>query len=161
MCKSIFHIQSLVIYSFATPPMKLKLGRQIGVRLLIANHLNQSSRWANQKHWPAVRSYLLHSFLQVHGVAVTFTSQQKPCNYVKPKPFSSATQLHILDFLHPNFTLQDHILSIGGDVSKRLYINSKMSNLNLETLIYSIDGIFILFKTNPNLFLDFQFLPSD
>jgi hypothetical protein len=27
-----------------------------------------------------------------------------------------------------------------------------MSNLNLETVIYSIDGIFILFTTNPIYF---------
>ncbi len=33
---------SLVIYIFATPPIKLKLGQQIGGGLLIANHLDQS-----------------------------------------------------------------------------------------------------------------------
>jgi hypothetical protein len=30
------------IYSFATPPIKLKLGQQIGGELLIANHFDQS-----------------------------------------------------------------------------------------------------------------------
>jgi hypothetical protein len=44
---------------------------------LIANHLDQSRTmgivsWINQKHWVAVRSYLLHSFLQVHSVAAPF-----------------------------------------------------------------------------------------
>jgi hypothetical protein len=31
-----------LMYSFATPPLKLKLGQQIGGGLLIANHLDQS-----------------------------------------------------------------------------------------------------------------------
>jgi hypothetical protein len=57
-----FSHPSLVMYSFATPPTKLKLGQQIGGGLLITNHLDQSLWWANQKHWAAVRSYLLHSF---------------------------------------------------------------------------------------------------
>jgi hypothetical protein len=54
--------------------------------LLIANHTDQSLRWANQKHWASVRSYLLHSFLQVQV------------------GFSSSI-----------FTVQDHILSTIGD----------------------------------------------
>jgi len=33
---------SLVMYSFATPPIKLKRGQQIGGELLITNHLDQS-----------------------------------------------------------------------------------------------------------------------
>ncbi len=64
------------MYSFATPPIKLKLGQQIGGRLLITNHLHQSLWWAKQKHWAAaVRSYLLHSSLQVHSAAEPFTFQ--------------------------------------------------------------------------------------
>ncbi len=65
---------SLVMYPFATPPIKLKLGQQIDGELLTANHLDQSLWWANQKHWAVVRSYLLHSFLQVHSAAAPFTS---------------------------------------------------------------------------------------
>jgi hypothetical protein len=34
-------------YSFATPPIKLKLKHQIGGRPLIANHMDQSLWWAN------------------------------------------------------------------------------------------------------------------
>jgi hypothetical protein len=37
------------MYPFATPPIKLKLRQQIGGGLLIANHLNQSLWWTNQK----------------------------------------------------------------------------------------------------------------
>jgi len=42
-----FSHPSLVMYSFATPPIKLKLGQQIGAGLLIANHVDQSIWWAN------------------------------------------------------------------------------------------------------------------
>jgi hypothetical protein len=37
-----FSHPSLVMYSFGTPPIKLKLGQQIGGGLLITNHLDQS-----------------------------------------------------------------------------------------------------------------------
>jgi hypothetical protein len=90
---------SLVIYFFASPPIKLKLGQQIGEGLLIANHLDQSLWWANQKHWAAVRSYLIHSFLEVHNLGAPFTSHCKLCHYAEPKSFSSA-KLAYFDFFH-------------------------------------------------------------
>jgi hypothetical protein len=34
---------SLVLYSFATPPIKLKPGQQIGVRPRITNHVDRST----------------------------------------------------------------------------------------------------------------------
>jgi hypothetical protein len=37
-----FSHPSLVIYFFATPPIEMKLGQQIGEGLLRANHLDQS-----------------------------------------------------------------------------------------------------------------------
>jgi hypothetical protein len=37
-----FSHPSLVMYSFATPPIKLKLEQQIGGGLLIATHLDES-----------------------------------------------------------------------------------------------------------------------
>ncbi len=40
-----------------------------------------------QKHWAAVRSYLLHSFLQVHNNAANFTSHRQLFKYMEPKPF--------------------------------------------------------------------------
>jgi hypothetical protein len=48
--KSISHIQVLVIYSFATPPIRLKLGQQIGGRLLITNHLEQITMIAQSEN---------------------------------------------------------------------------------------------------------------
>jgi len=65
---------SLVLYCFATPPIKLKRGQQIDGVLLITNHLNQLLWWTNQKYWAAVRSYLLHSFLQGHTADAPSTS---------------------------------------------------------------------------------------
>jgi hypothetical protein len=62
LCKKLSHPSSM--YSFTTPPIKLKLVQQIGGELLIANHLDKSLWWANQKHWATVRSYLLYFFVQ-------------------------------------------------------------------------------------------------
>jgi hypothetical protein len=98
--KKYFSHPSLVIYCFAIPPMKLKLGRQKGWGLLIGNHLDKSSWWTNQKHWAAVKSYLLCSFVQVQSVvAVPFTCLYKVSNYAEPKPFSWTKQPD-LNFLH-------------------------------------------------------------
>jgi len=44
-----FSHPSLVMYSFATQPIKLKLRQQIGGGLVIANHLDQSLSSANHK----------------------------------------------------------------------------------------------------------------
>jgi hypothetical protein len=52
---------SLVIYFFATPSIKLKLGQQIGEGLLIANHMGQSLWSANQKHWPHKLDHIYYS----------------------------------------------------------------------------------------------------
>jgi hypothetical protein len=52
---------SLVIYFFPTSAIKLKLALQIGGRLLLANHLDQSLWLANEKQGVAVISYLPHS----------------------------------------------------------------------------------------------------
>jgi hypothetical protein len=62
--KIIPHIQVLVIYCFPTPPRKLKLGLQIGGRLLIAIHLDQSNYLANQKQG-AVNKYNLTLFIRL------------------------------------------------------------------------------------------------
>ncbi len=102
------------MYSFATSRIKLKLGQQFGWRLLIANHLDQLLWWVNQKHWASVRSYLLHSFLQVHNCAAPFTSHGNERNYAEPKPFSWP-ELAYVGFSSSNFNVQNHILSTPGD----------------------------------------------
>jgi hypothetical protein len=105
---------SLLMYSFTTPLIKLKLVQQIGGELLIANHLDQSLRWANQKHWVAVRSYLLHFFLQVYNAAALFTSHGNVRNYAKPKLFSWPKPACVW-CSSSNFTVQDHIRSTVAD----------------------------------------------
>jgi hypothetical protein len=53
--------------------------------------MDQSLWWANQKHWAAVISYLLHYFPHMHIIAAApYTSHRKLCNYCEPKPFSWA-----------------------------------------------------------------------
>jgi len=61
-CKNISHIQVLVTNFFPTPPIKLKLGLQVGGRLLITTHLDQSNYLANQK-LGAVNYLAYHSCL--------------------------------------------------------------------------------------------------
>ncbi len=59
-----FSHPSLVIYFFPIPPIKLKLGLQIGGKLLVATQLDQSNYVGNQQ--------------QVLGFAVTFASLSTP-----------------------------------------------------------------------------------
>jgi hypothetical protein len=133
------------MHSFATPPIKPKLVEQIGGGLLIANHLDESLWWANQKHWVSVRSYLVHSFLQVHRAAAPFSSHGNVHNYAEPKPFSCAhgccafqqtrqraqlcwaktiflsqTSCICWIFSSSNFTVHDHIPSTAGDALRQV-----------------------------------------
>jgi len=65
----------IIIIVFPTPPVKLKLRLQIGVRLLIANHLDQSLRpLKNREH--QVKSYLLHSSLATIRLWPFYQAQQ-------------------------------------------------------------------------------------
>ncbi len=91
----------------------MKLGHQISEGLLIANHLDQSFWWADEKHWAALISYLVYSFLQVHSVAVAFTSHPKLSNCAGGKPFSWSKPAYF-HFSLSNFTMQGHILSTAG-----------------------------------------------
>jgi hypothetical protein len=112
--RNCFSHPSLVMYSFATPRIKLQLGQHIGGGLRIANHMDQSLWWANQKHWAAVRSYLVHSFLQVHSAAESFTSHGNLPSYAEPKPISWVKPAYV-GFSSSILTVQDHILSTVGD----------------------------------------------
>jgi hypothetical protein len=109
-----FSHPSLVIYFFATPPIKLKLGQQICGELLIANHLDQLLWWAIQKHWAKVRSHLLHSLRQVHGVLAPFTSHHEISNFVQLKPFSW-TKSSCFNFFSSNCIVHDHMLNTPRD----------------------------------------------
>jgi hypothetical protein len=85
-------------------PIKLTPGQQIGQGLLIANHLDESLWWANQKHSAAIRSYLSHSFLSAgaHTAASPFHQPATAMSAIM------GSQNHFLepnrqklDFLHP------------------------------------------------------------
>jgi hypothetical protein len=102
------------IYFFYTPPIKPKLGQQIGWGVLITNHFDQSLWWANKKYWAAVRSYLLHRFMQVRNVAAPFTRQHKLWSFDEPKPFSWAKPAYF-HFSSSNCTVLDHIVKTPGD----------------------------------------------
>jgi hypothetical protein len=78
--------------------------------LLIANHLDQSIWSTNQKYWAAVRSNLLHSFLEVHNCVVPFTSCGMLHEFGAEKPISWAKPAHF-DCFAINFTVWSHILS--------------------------------------------------
>jgi hypothetical protein len=75
------------------------------VMYYFATHLDESLWWANVKHWVPVRSYLLHSLLQVHSAAAPFTSHGNLHNYAEPDPFSWAKPDYI-GFSSSNFTVQ-------------------------------------------------------
>jgi hypothetical protein len=72
--KEIFPTSKVQLFTFfPTLPIKLKLGLQIGGRLLIATELDQSNYLADQQ--------------QVSGFAVPFTSLSILCKNAGPKPF--------------------------------------------------------------------------
>jgi hypothetical protein len=108
-----FSQPSLVIYFFATPPMKLKRGPQMW-ELLIANHLDQSLWLANPKQGAAVRSYLLHSSLAGVQLCCAFYQPQQTKHICRGKTiFQSQHQQMLLS--SSNFNVQGHILCTGGD----------------------------------------------
>jgi hypothetical protein len=66
--------------------------------LLIANHVDQSLWLTNQKYWAAIRSNLLHSFLEVHNCVAPFTSHRKLHKLGAENQFPELNR-HILTFL--------------------------------------------------------------
>ncbi len=94
-----FSHPSSIIYFFLTPPIKIKLGLQIGRRLLIDTRLDQSNTLANRQ--------------QVLGFAAPFTSLSKLCKMQGQNHFADPNW-HGFTFLHQIYNLQGHILNIGG-----------------------------------------------
>jgi hypothetical protein len=58
---------TLAIYLFATPPIKLKWWLQIGGRLLIANHVDQSVWLPNEKQGTTVQILLSDPIILLHS----------------------------------------------------------------------------------------------
>jgi hypothetical protein len=95
-----FSHPSLVIYFFATPPIKVKTGPQIcGGYLLIANHLDQSLCLTNQKQGAAVRSYLVHSSLAGAQLCWAFYQPQPAQHICRSKTNFTEINRHILTIL--------------------------------------------------------------
>jgi hypothetical protein len=109
-----FSHPSLVIYFFPTTQLKLKLGLQIGGRLLIATHLYQSNYLANQQ--------------QVLGLDEHLTSFSKLCKNARPKPAC-------FDFSSSNINLQGHIPSTGG-VALKSWKNNPMFSTNVSICMH-------------------------
>jgi hypothetical protein len=98
-----FSHPSLVMYSFATPPIKLKRGQHIAGELLITNHLDQSLWWANQKHWAAVRSYFTTLFLALSCRCTALLSllpDTATWAIMLSQSHFPESNRHMLDFLH-------------------------------------------------------------
>jgi hypothetical protein len=84
---------SLVVYFFSNPTHKTEMGTANRWELLLANHLYQSFRLANQKHGAAVGSCLLHSSLP--GAYAHFTSLSKLSKDVAEKQTNFLSQAGI------------------------------------------------------------------
>jgi hypothetical protein len=136
--KKISHPSS-VMYSFATPQIKLKLGEQIGGGLLITNHLDQSLWWANQKHWAAVRSYLLHSFFCMCIALLTFLWTTATCAIMMSQNYFPESNRHMLEFLHPILVCRSHT-EHHWRCSKKLILDCVwlFGNVNRKWIVESI-----------------------
>jgi hypothetical protein len=77
---------------FANPTNKTETAYTRGTT--IANHLDQSLWLTIYKYWASVRSNLLHSFLEVHNCAATFTNHNKLHEIGVEKPISWAKLAH-------------------------------------------------------------------
>jgi hypothetical protein len=94
-------------FSFGNPTNKTVTGTAYTRGLIIVNHLNQSLWSTNQKYWAAVRSNLLHSFLEVHNCVGPFTSHCELHEFGTEKPISWAKPAHF-DVFAINFTVESH-----------------------------------------------------
>ncbi len=106
-------------FFLATPPIKLKVEPNIHGVLLIANHLDQSRWWTNQKYWTAVRCNLLHSFWEVHNCVAPFYQPRKLHEFGAEKPIFWDGPAHF-NFFTIYFTVWSHILSTVGNARTTL-----------------------------------------
>ncbi len=107
---------SLVIYFFPTPTLEIKLGLQIGRRLLISNSLGPISHHDCQiRNREQQLDHVYYTLLwQLLGFAMMpFTSLSKLCKNAGPKIFC-LSKLARFDFCPSSFNFQDHILSTTG-----------------------------------------------
>jgi hypothetical protein len=79
------------------------------VKLLIANHLDQSLWSTNEKYWAAVRSNLLHFFLAVQNCVAPFTGDGMLHKFGAEKLISWAKPVHFDLFTINFYCLESHI----------------------------------------------------
>jgi hypothetical protein len=113
-CTNISHIQVFVTNFLPTPSIKLKLGLQVGGRLLIATHLDQSNYLANQKQQGAVNKHYWIVFIRLFQDS---TRALKGVQFFRV-PAVLEDSLDLTNEPHPRFPVEGHILSIGGDALK-------------------------------------------
>jgi hypothetical protein len=98
----IFLTSKFICFFFPpTPSIQLKLEPQIGGRLLIANHLDQSLWLVDEKQGAAVRSYLLHSSLASVRLCCAFYQRQQTLQKWWIKTILLSQTQHVLTFLCP------------------------------------------------------------
>jgi hypothetical protein len=105
-CKNISQIQVSVIYFFPTPPIKLKLGLQIGGRPLMAIHLDQSNYLSNQKQG-AINQYNLSIFI------ILLQGSSKALQAMYSSRVVAVDSLDMTAAHHPRFSMQGPIPSTG------------------------------------------------
>jgi hypothetical protein len=90
-----FSHPSLVIYFLSTPHIKLKLGLQIGARLLIANHLDQSeTRSSSQIIFITLFSCMCTALMCILPASANCAKLVGNNHFAEPN-------WHVLTFLHP------------------------------------------------------------
>jgi hypothetical protein len=99
--QDISRIQVLVTYFFPTPPIKLKLGMQIGERRLVVTH------WINQKQGEINKYDLTVVFFS------SFRAPSESCAFCQGR--CSRHPVDLTAVPHPRFLVQGHILSAPGD----------------------------------------------
>jgi len=91
--KIFFTSKSLVMYSFANPPIKLKLAHQIGAGTTNSKPLGPITNQIEHIYYTL--------FYRVHTPAAPFTSHRKPMQLYSAKTNFPEPNRQILDLLHP------------------------------------------------------------
>jgi hypothetical protein len=82
-----FSHPNLLVYFFATPPIKLKLGQEIGG----GSHNSKPPEpiiMLGQWETLSGSQITFNTLFSAGSFAMPFTSHRKLCNYTEPKPFS-------------------------------------------------------------------------
>jgi hypothetical protein len=128
-CKYISHKSSYFFLSLQLHPTKLKLGLQIGGRLLIANPLDQSLWLTNQKQGGEIRCYALLCLLP--------PASENYAKVLSPKPFCWA-KLAWFDFSSSTFHLQGHIFCTSGVALRANVLKHQLSGLYVVLWINTV-----------------------